>query len=271
MNHIDRGKRRSAWKPTRGLLAIGCMALAAASCSDSVTGPSAAGPASLDIWTHWIVVESLQETIELPVRVLDADGAELSGIPLEWEIESEGVLEALGDGHFRSLANGEAQVRVRVASHDPANARAPHGAGPLERWVRVVVQQQPRRLALVADPTPDGSPQVFQLWSLGQQKSLPVWSVDANGHRVAPVAGEIDFRTDTGTAALLGANGQLTASQDGEIRVHARALGLEGEVTVVVNAALSLESCAVYAEEEGAGESAESCGTRGIVFSEWED
>lgn len=232
------------------------MVLGAGACGDDPVGPAFEGPESLTIVLTSpgdMTLESLGEAFTIEARVVGPDGAEAGGWPVEYRLEGTGVLEPTGTaGGFRSVAAGRGRVWVELAGHQ--------GEGP-SALVTVVVEPRPVRLSIGAAAPIDASEGVITLWAIGQETILPVWTADANGHRIASVRSGLEWSVDDDGVTLVDHEGRLEAVTDGVTEVRVSAGGMTGTATVEVRASLELSSCV---EMSSAGQAA--CGSKGLTF-----
>jgi hypothetical protein len=247
---------------SRGLALL--FTLVAAACGDSPAGPSREGPSTLVVEVDDIRIESLGETFTIHARVLDAHGREMSGVALDLSARTPGVVEALGQANFRSVANGRTEIHVRLADGTRA--------GPLGERLEAVVQVEvaQRATALAVGPwsaAGGGAGEVVHAWALGEQVALPVWTMDARGRPMDRVLANLSWSTASPLVAAVSTEGMMTAMGDGITTVHANGGGLSGEVNVEVRASLSLQACAAFARVPGGVVEDASCGELGLTFT----
>jgi len=228
-----------------------------AGCSDSPTGTDVSEPARIMLTYDGATIESLNQDFQVDVRVLDDDGVEMTGVPLNWTIGNPSVIQSVGGSTFRSLANGVTTLEVSTQVQS---------GGELRKSVAISVQQKPAALAMgpeALSPTPGG---VITLWSLGQTLDLEAWSVDAMGNPVASVASALTWHSEDGSVSTVSQSGTVTALNPGRTVIGANSSILAGSVEIHVDAVLTLEVCAV--NPNGREGNREVCTQAGITFAE---
>lgn len=224
--------------PARRTYLLLGLALGLAACSDDPTAPGAE-PVTIELDRADVRLESLGQTVQFSARVLDASGQEMAGVPLEWISDTPSRLESLGDGAFRAVANGPAQVMVR--------------AGGAVALATVRVEQEAAGLALSLDPGPGSSGSIegttLRLWALEEGASLRARWADALGHGVGneglyPALESLDPHL-----VQVEEDGTLRAVGNGIARVRVTLAPFSTILEVHVQATFAVESCVSFGGE----------------------
>lgn len=196
-----------------------------AACSDTLTQPGSDwAVAKLVIETPAMTVASLNQAIQVEARPVDRNGAPISEITLSWASSDSSVLVHEGNGRFRALRNGTAEVRVGIAT-DPAF--------PTTAAV-VTVRQQAARVVLSAD--------TVRLYAVGQMSRLRARVVDALGTDVIDAATPVWSSTDR-RVATVDSSGTVIAHEDGDVQIAASLGTLTSVSTARVRSAIRVVGC----------------------------
>lgn len=236
------------------------LSLVSGACESSPTAPGVS-PEQLILETGSIVLESLQQDFSLTARVLDGEGREIPGVPLQWDIEAPGVIESIGGSSFRSVANGTTTLHVTIADHYPAMNGAGYSSGRLTAFVTVRVAQTPAGLVL---GTGELSPtSVIPLWYLGQDVALTGWLVDALGNPIGEPVPDIWWESLDPAVSMVDAGGAAMAVGPGSGSVSGSAGGFTGSTEIEVDPHLDLATCV----RVSGNENALACGESRITFA----
>lgn len=214
--------------------------------SDRALAPSDAIPTRLTLTANTSVpLSSFGDSTIIQPRVVDANGAVLTDVPLRWTLRTPGVLEPLGNGQYRAARNGQATIVVQL---DPSNTGAkPAGyfADLLTDSVIVSVQQQPARIVPLANDT------VFTL--LGSTRTLRFHVTDARGNRMTDGWSAQWQSANTGIASVDSA-GTVRVAANGSAQLSLRVGVATWSTTVSVNATRPHVSCMRYRQRRSARE-----------------
>jgi hypothetical protein len=220
-------------------LGVVTLALALAGCSDSPTEVTGDGPpAQVVSEFSELVLNSIGDTVTVGIRVLDAGGRALQGVPVTWRYEGDPVLVPVNGipGRYRSVAVGTGQIIAEVS-------RGANG-GTIEARIPVSVLQVPVGLAIEASQN--------TLWSVGAQQTLQVRSVDARGNPIAILRHQLSWSSADAAIAQVDQDGRVTAMRDGVTVISAQFAGLTGARTVRVSSTFGMSVCHTFdlAEED---------------------
>lgn len=219
------------------------LALLVAACSDDATAPGMGEPVTIHLNSADLRVESLGETVQFTGRVMDAAGRELVGSLLEWSSDRPDRLLSLGNGAFRTVANGPARVTVR--------------SGGAVAFAEVLVEQRAAGLALSL--APDGSSggsiegTTLRLWALDDGASIRARWADAMGTGVGESGLYPALESLDPELVQIGGDGTIRALADGIARVRVTLAPFSTVLTVHVEATFAVESCVGFGGESMTG------------------
>lgn len=253
-----------------GLIVV--LALTAGACSDNPMAPTIDAAPRILLDQKAVLSDSHQEVITLTARVLDGSGQEVD-VPLEWETDSPDVLEVLGDGSFRTLANGTASVTVRVPRTHPSVSPNGYFADMADAEALVQVEQTARRIAFFDEEDPDepgtGSSAVtaIDIWAIDELVALAALPADNEGQVVDGLdLGGLTWTSDDDDVFTVDADGTITPVGDGETTIRVSGEGLSGEIVVRVRASQQIRTCARLSVG-GSTPTEESCSSLRLTFT----
>jgi hypothetical protein len=109
--------QHASMKTFRGAL-VGLSALALGACSDSPLGPNGQR-ASMQVSATAMTATTLGANLTIDATVVNTRGQQISNADVHWDMSAAGVLEAIGNGHFRVLHEGTVQVAA-IWPKDPS-------------------------------------------------------------------------------------------------------------------------------------------------------
>jgi hypothetical protein len=236
-------------------------------CDDSPTEPLGAVPWEVVLAQDHVHLESLGDTFQLDVQVVDKSGQVIPNVPLSWTIDDPTVVEFLSGEEFRTLSNGHTTLHVTLAEDHPSVDPAGYRSGRLRGSLGVSVQQRPVALGLGPSTGPLAPGAALHLWALGQTAGLSVWTVDALGNPIDPLLSGTVWTSTDGSVSSVSSLGEVMATGDGAAAVLVTSEGLTGSIPLEVHAVLPLRACAVL-EEGGQGGAEELCGEETLTFAE---
>lgn len=256
-----KGRRTSGGAGGWGVALAALLALAG--CSDSPVAPAVDQATRIVLDRELMTAHSHRETLRFSARVYDGRGHEMEGVPLDWSVDDPDVLETLGDGTFRTLADGTARVTVRLAGHLPSVSgdghedQSPHAEG------EVRVEQVATRLGLFLGDSLVGGEDgraalaTLDIWAVDDRPTLTARSVDAEGqavvHATAPMG--VSWQTRDPGVLTVGGAGTVLPVADGDAAILVRGDGLSGELPVRVRTTQEIRACArANSEADGGGE-----------------
>lgn len=250
--------------------------LAVAGCSDSPMAPAGEEASRIVLDQELVTADSHREVLRFYARVYDGQGHEMAGVPLAWSVDDSGVLEALGDGAFRTLGDGTANVTVRLAgplpsvSGDGYEDQAPHATG------QVRVKQVAARLglfvgdSLVADEDGFAALVALDIWAVDERPILSARPVDAQGQALVDTAppAEVSWQTQDPGVLTLDGSGTVLPVGDGDATILVQGEGLSGELPVRVRTTQEVQACAGATAPTGSGpdEAMEQCASVILTF-----
>lgn len=182
-------------------------------------------PSAVEVTPAAVELTDVGQVAEFAVRVLDGSGSPISGAAVTWTVADERIVEALGQGRFRSLAAGQTAVTA-TSVDNPALS----GSGV------VTVSLTPVGVSI--DPAP------VVLTRIGESSALTANVVAAGG---VPVFGVSTSWTSSNVGvATVDQDGVVTAVGPGETTITVRTapvgsppapLTATAKVTVVLTAA----------------------------------
>lgn len=263
---LNRTLERTRAGTTLVLLLLG------AACSDTPMAPTVEQAPRIVLDKEAVLSESHQEVITFSARVLDGSGQEVHDVPLEWESDNPEVLEALGDGAFRTLANGTASVTARVPRSHPSVAPGGYFRNVPDAEALVQVEQAARRLALFDESESDvpgtgsGAVTAIDIWAIDELVALAALPADDQGQTVDgfDLSG-LTWTSDDESVFTVDADGTITPMGDGETTIRVSGDGLSGEIVVRVRASQSIQACARLSVGGSAG--AATCSSLRLTFT----
>lgn len=216
------------------------MAVLLVSCGDSPTGPAKTRtPERLALEVRGNVsMSSLGDSISLSVRVLDAAGRQIDGLPLEYYVTGTGVMESLGNGLFRATGNGNAWLVAKTLNDVPRPQAGGLALVRIADSVAVTVSQVPAALAVQPFDT------IF--YALGLTRQASAMLSDARGNAVPGALAKVDW--SVGDSTIVGADslGRITARGDGATQITATYAALRKQWSVTVSATFSVSKCVTF-------------------------
>lgn len=237
------------------------LALAAAACESDTVTPTLDRAVRIELNASSVRLESLGQDLRLVPRVLDAQGREMQGVPLEWSVEDGSVVQHVGDGLLRALANGQTKVSVRVRGGEPGADPDSYqgGVGPAQT-VTVEVHQVPAHIDL--------TPTSRKLWAIGQPAELVARVTDARGNPIQRPL-DVQWASEDEMVARIAAPGRVVATGDGVARVSATAENVTEWATIEVSAVVSYEACFTFTVQSGAAhDSQTACASVDVTVRE---
>lgn len=263
-----RSRRFRSWV-RRGGAAVAL--LSAVACSDSPVAPADDEARTLVLDQEALTVRSHQEVVRFSARVFDALGHEMAGVPLAWSVDAPGVLEPMGEGTFRTLADGTARITVRPAG---PGSGGDDGRGP-RATADVRVEQEATRLGLFVGEslvrTEEGYPSLttLDLWTVDDRPALTARAVDAMGQAVedGPVAA-VTWTSGDPHVLTLAEDGTLVPVTDGTTTLFVQGEGLSGELAVRVRTTQEIRACLRVEDPAGSDPagSAQACASVVLTF-----
>lgn len=241
-------------------------------CGDSPLEPEQAQiPDRIMLNSSIASFHSLSQVREVGVTVLDREGEVVTNPQLEWTLEGEGVVEMASSGVFRSVANGEARVTVRVPETESSVGEYGYRSGLVERTLQLVVDQRPAALQFSGQGQAGGDP-VRVEW-LGGFLDLDAHLVDANGY---PITGSMpEIRWDIGDSDVLRRteDGRIVPVGSGVTNVQVRAGTWSTTLPVEVDATIEMDWCARYhvPRPDAPADGIEACSPTTMIFAYEED
>ncbi|MBX7119812.1 MAG: Ig-like domain-containing protein [Gemmatimonadaceae bacterium] len=242
-------------KPPRAVRAsrVLLLALAAgvllASCSDGPTGPAKVTPGSVVLTTGGATtLTSLGDSLTVTVRVLDTKGLPVSGLAFSYASSAPGVVVALGNGVFRAVGNGTADLIVTL---DQPVRRRVNGVTELVRLadtIPVQVQQVPVQLTVAAFDS--------LFWSELVTRTATATLADARGNAVPGVLARPQWTSADTAVARVDSTGRVTAAGDGATTVTASYGALVRVLPVRVSARIPMSRCVQFS---AAGTPGQAC------------
>lgn len=210
---------------------------------------------------------SLDQARSIDATVLDRNGNVVPDASLSWTLDGEGVAEMSAPGVFRSVANGEARLTVRVDGTESSVSGPGYSSGVVEQTHQLVVHQRPAGLKFSGTQYVEGEP-ITVSW-LGGALDIEAQVVDANGNPMMRSVPEIQWVV--GNPAILQhmEDGRIVPMESGTTSMEARVGRWSTTFPVHVDAHVELDWCASYqvprpdAPENGV----ESCSVTGLTFT----
>jgi hypothetical protein len=290
-NETDPAGHAGAWNTTRSTIGVATMMdkttrtralggllagllLISGACSDDPMGPRMEQAPRILLDKEVVLSESHREVVTFSARILGADGREVD-LPLEWATDNTDVLEALGDGSFRTLANGTASVQVRISRSHPSVSRNGYFANVPDADALVHVEQAARRLALFNGDDGAGEPgggssavTAIDVWAIDELLELAALPADEQGQVVAGFdVGALEWTSGDESIFTVDENGRVTPVGDGETTIRVSGDGLTGTIVVRVRATQSIRACARMGEGGESEASAGSCSSLRLTFT----
>lgn len=198
------------------LLLLGTILITCGKDSPTNPQPPATPPPAVPVPTRIVItppsatLNSIGQTIQLSARVLDQNGAVISGAPVTWTSSDAGVATVSNQGLVTAVQNGSAVITAR--------------SGSVAGTVSVAVAQTARRIVI--------EPQSATLMSIGETVQLAATVLDQNGQ---PVAGaDVTWQSSDTGVAIIDDKGLVTAVSEGSTRITARAGNASASMTVSV-------------------------------------
>lgn len=236
--------RTSFFRAQRSLL-VGATAFLAACSSDSVTAPSGGTPDRISVSSNiGLPMSSFGDSATVTVRVFDAGGTALTGVPIVYKVSAPGVVEALGNGIFRAVADGQVTITAEVDPSATGARPAGYYADRLSQTVTLQVRQLPARIVPVSADT--------GFTALGQLKPVVLRVTDARGNPMGTVTRT--WSTDNPLVATVDANGTVRSVGSGSTRLTYTVGTLSWSTTITVNASRQHVSCMRYTQRRTARE-----------------
>lgn len=261
-------------KSTRSLaLAALTLLFGVGACSDNPTGPTNAQAPRILLDRSAVMSDSHQDLITFTARVVGADGRDVA-IPLEWETDNPEVLEVLGNGAFRTRANGTASVTARIPRSHPSVTTGGYFANVPDAEALVQVEQTARQLTFygadeVGGPGGGGaSITAIDIWAIDQIVGLAAAPADRQGQVVSTqqLSG-LTWSSDDESVFTVDADGNLTPVGNGETTIRVSGDGLSGSVLVRVRASQDIRACARMRIGGTDAPAVETCSTLRLTFT----
>ena len=157
-------------------------------------------------------LSAIEATASFTAVALDATGAAIEGVPIEWSSSDERVATVDEAGVVTAVANGTAEIR--------ATGGGVTGAATVE------VAQQAQSIQV--------TPVTGTLSALDAQVQLSAVVVDANGYAVADFASPLTWTSSDSGVVSVDAAGLATAEANGVADVEASAAGVSGSARITV-------------------------------------
>lgn len=237
--------RFSSSRAQRGLI-LGATVFLAACQADSVVAPTGGTPDRITVsTTSTAPMSSFGDSATIAVRVLDAGGATLSGVPLVYKVSAPGVVESLGNGIFRAVGDGQVTVTAEVDPGATGARPAGYYADRLTGTVTLQVRQLPARIIPVSADT--------GFTALGVIKPVVLRVTDARGNPMGTSTTRT-WSTANPQVATVDANGNVRSVGSGTTRLTYTIGTLTWSTTVIVNASRDHVSCMRYTQRRNARE-----------------
>lgn len=234
---------------TPALMAAGM----AAACEDPSSAPTPGEglAAEVEVTPRDVRAESIGEELTFQATVKDGSGQDMDHRPLEWHTDDDAVLEARGDGRFRTVGRGSAEVTATVAPEQ--GIAGPSGSAQVE------VEQVPVEVWV--------EPEVYTLGALGQQVRLEWVAVDAVGTPLEDSGFTAEWTVEEEDVVGLLGDGTLVARSDGRTGVMAEVEGVSGSATVSVEATFPVRACRIHGDGTDPGGEGQ-CDERSVTVRE---
>ncbi len=237
--------RSLSFRTSRSLI-LGATAFLAACQADSVVAPTGGTPDRISVSsTVGTPMSSFGDSATVAVRVFDAGGATVTGVPLIYKVSAPGVVESLGNGIFRAVGDGQVTVTAEVDPSATGARPAGYYANRLTGTVTLQVRQVPARIIPVSADT--------GFTALGLIKPVVLRVTDARGNPMGTSFSRT-WSTDNPQVATVDVNGNVRSIGSGTTRLTYSVGTLTWSATVIVNASRQHVSCMRYTQRRNARE-----------------
>ena len=223
-------------------------------CGADPVRPNDSVPTRLSLAVGSIQLASLGDSAVVRPQVYDQHGLVMAGVPMQWTLSTDGVLEPLGDGSFRAVGNGDVTIRATV-NLGPTGVR-PDGywANALTATAKVRVEQRAVRLQVAPVDT--------AFTTINALRRLMVTVSDARGNPIRQLTESVQFRTTEPEIVNVDPTGGVWSRKLGVARVFASYGELGASVMFTVDPRLAHTACMVYAKRRRA---TQDCVTNGFT------